>query len=335
MMKKRYENIDLMKGIITILMITAHVIQFFPSNQTGLRIFSDYVNLTTFSGFLFCFGYACQIAYFQKQLLPINRIFIGFLKILIAYYISAFGFELLFLKMNNINTLLSVLYFEHISGYSEFLLSFVFLYLTVLLGGSGIKKILTNNRTILITLACSLALTYINYKKISVPQLSPLIGHKQIPSFPIIQYFSYFVIGAFMAKNKIVFNKKLCILTFLSSMAFIIYWILKDKLPHRFPPSLLWIIGGYGFIYGYFLFSDWLSKKQFPLKSTLCYIGQKTLSCLVISNLILFILPYHIKQESIMLPYFVFCLIASLLIIGICIGYNKIKTMITKIVYSR
>lgn len=59
---KRDNKIDVLKGILTVLMIVAHIFQFFSTNLL-LDKFGKYVNLTTFSGFMFCFGYVCYIAY--------------------------------------------------------------------------------------------------------------------------------------------------------------------------------------------------------------------------------------------------------------------------------
>ena len=195
-----------MKGIVTILMIMAHVVQFYMIDHKGYLGFSDYVNLTTFSAFMFCFGYVCNVAYFQKEDLPQKRIFIGAIKCLCAFYISAFGIELI-LHGKNFREILPVVWFSQVSGYSEFLLSFFYLYVVILLFGKQIKKIINNNRLFLFVLILSLLLTYIPYKKITIVQLSPLIGTKLLPSFPILQYASYFLIGAFVSKYKIVFRR--------------------------------------------------------------------------------------------------------------------------------
>jgi fucose 4-O-acetylase-like acetyltransferase len=82
----RDEGIDIFKGILIILMILAHVIQFFGSNSTVLSWLSVYVNLTTFSGFYFAFGYSSEIAYFSKEYSNVKkRMLITALKLLLAF----------------------------------------------------------------------------------------------------------------------------------------------------------------------------------------------------------------------------------------------------------
>ena len=71
MEQKRVKYIDLLKAILVLNMILAHTFQLIlgmsiePINSTN-RIMI-YINLTTFSGFLFCFGYSSYIAYLSKD----------------------------------------------------------------------------------------------------------------------------------------------------------------------------------------------------------------------------------------------------------------------------
>ena len=63
---KRNHSVDFMKSILVILMMMAHVVQFFPCGKIA-GVFSTYVNLTTFSGFMFTFGFVCYTAYIEKS----------------------------------------------------------------------------------------------------------------------------------------------------------------------------------------------------------------------------------------------------------------------------
>ncbi|MBB6692153.1 DUF1624 domain-containing protein [Cohnella xylanilytica] len=59
--KPRERAIDLFKGLLVIGMVYCHTLQFFSDPQAypnGQRII-DLVNLITFSGFVFAFGYGC------------------------------------------------------------------------------------------------------------------------------------------------------------------------------------------------------------------------------------------------------------------------------------
>src|SRR5437868_1945961 len=92
----RVAAIDYMKSFLIIGMILGHTIQFLNTGSNSmvnslLTRFSGYINLVTFPGFLFCFGYACYVAYLQKENKEVRlKIFKTAIKILLAYYISAF-----------------------------------------------------------------------------------------------------------------------------------------------------------------------------------------------------------------------------------------------------
>lgn len=64
----RKREIDILKGILTITMILCHSIQFFGVEKDPVQgLLVNVINLTTFSGFVFCFGYVGEMAYFQKS----------------------------------------------------------------------------------------------------------------------------------------------------------------------------------------------------------------------------------------------------------------------------
>ena len=135
--KTSYNNIrnvelDLFKLLLVIGMIAAHVFQLLHNGETGrsmLWVFSTYINAVTFSGFLFAFGCATQLAYLRK---PKSRILRGKLmrngiRLLIAFYISGFAYT--FFVSHNLDVMetIKILCFQRIPGYSEFLLSFAML----------------------------------------------------------------------------------------------------------------------------------------------------------------------------------------------------------------
>lgn len=71
----RNKAIDIMKGILTIMMISCHLLYQTVQNP---GLFNEYVNLTTFSGFLFCFGFVAYVAYFQKyDIPPVKKLIMG------------------------------------------------------------------------------------------------------------------------------------------------------------------------------------------------------------------------------------------------------------------
>ena len=67
-MNARKREIDIQKGMLTVAMMLCHCIQFFGKEEYGLqKILVNLINLSTFSGFMFCFGYTNQIAYYRKE----------------------------------------------------------------------------------------------------------------------------------------------------------------------------------------------------------------------------------------------------------------------------
>ena len=88
--KARDLSLDYFKGFLTIGMILAHIVQFFPGGR-ALSYGSDLIDLTAFSGFLFAFGYVCFLAYMGGGREPCafrKRMLRGFLKTLLAFYVS-------------------------------------------------------------------------------------------------------------------------------------------------------------------------------------------------------------------------------------------------------
>ena len=51
-------SLDAFKGLLVLGMISAHVIQFLAAPNAALNVVSIVINLISFSGFLFAFGYA-------------------------------------------------------------------------------------------------------------------------------------------------------------------------------------------------------------------------------------------------------------------------------------
>ena len=125
----RNKTIDAYKGILVVLMILAHVIQFLCIGNHLSTYLSSYVNLTTFSGFFFIFGFTNQIAYFDKDdnKHPQKKILNNAVKILIAYYISAFSYRFFIstVFVFSLKLFAEIIIFYDVPGYSEFLISFL------------------------------------------------------------------------------------------------------------------------------------------------------------------------------------------------------------------
>lgn len=287
-MKERDLALDALKGFLVILMIFAHILQFFPLNGITAA-YSQYVNLTTFSGFMFAFGYVSYITYISRDfenIIFVKKMIKNFIRIMCAYYISGLGFTFLIQGDIQLKVVLDILFLAKIPGYSEFLLSFAFLYFIIFLFKR--KWFCLNVKQYIGIVFISFLMCFFPYDRINISLIGVFVGSTTFYCFPIIQYFSYFITGMFLAKNKMVFNKIIFAVSILGTCILGVYRLYFGILPKRFPPSLVWIIGGYGFIYCYYL----CCKQNYfnNIKIWLGKIGQHTLSYLVISNISIFAL---------------------------------------------
>ena len=93
-MNARKREIDIQKGMLTVAMMLCHCIQFFGKEEYGLqKILVNLINLSTFSGFMFCFGYTNQIAYYRKELeKQFWKNAENVCRMLIAFYISGIAY---------------------------------------------------------------------------------------------------------------------------------------------------------------------------------------------------------------------------------------------------
>ncbi len=129
MHKHRNVELDMFKLLLVVGMIAAHVFQLLYNGDMYSRIvgkFSLFVNAITFSGFLFAFGCATQLAYLRK---PKDKILRGKLmkngvRLLLAFYLSGFAYTA---KNLSVIEAVKILCLWRIPGYSEFLLSFAML----------------------------------------------------------------------------------------------------------------------------------------------------------------------------------------------------------------
>lgn len=293
-MTSRETSLDFMKMLLVIQMIIAHIIQFFSAGAKT-EIFSQYANLSTFSGFMFVFGYVGHRAYFCKKDKAFKRLLKGAAKSLVAFYVS--GVAITFFIYGNLTKQIffEILTFKRIQGYSEFLLSYICVYLLMI-----ILKILHYNTKMLngyltcILVLISLGLTFGDYHIITNNILGSVIGTYNYYSFPIVQYMSYFLIGVYLSKNKRVFDPLIMACSIGGTGMFLRYQKMNKMLPERFPPSIYWIIGGWFIVYGYFLLSKLICDKlKIKVPDILLSIGRNTLIFLVASNIVIFAFRYY------------------------------------------
>lgn len=290
MAKERARFLDMFKVMLVVGMVLCHVIQLTGPRGKGLPFgIAQFINLITFSGFLFCFGFAVGIAYFGKTKRQVRRNFaINCSKALAAFYISGIAYETLLSSSSfNLKVLLQILVFYHLPGYSEFLASFFALDLLTWVFFNQLKALSQSKPAIVVFVLISLAATFLPYQLVQPNQLGILIGSTHVITFPVLQYFGYYIMGIYFQQHKVVLNKIFLPIAILCSALFVGYVIWVKDVPGRFPPSIFWIVGAAGFLYGYYLLARKISsviKKDNPLY----FIGENTLFFLVLSNLIIF-----------------------------------------------
>ena len=301
--KKRAHGIDRMKGILTLQMIAAHMIQFFLQSHPLTDGISNYVNLTTFSGFLFCFGYVCYLAYLKKDR-PSAKILWGALKTLAAYVISGAAFWILVGKTPE--KIAEMLLLQNMPGYAEFLMSFALVYVVVFAGFPFWKRLLESKALAVAVILLTLCYTLIPYPPIQNAVAASLIGSTKVYAFPLLAYFGYFLVGAMLARDAVrgreggAAGKRIWPLLAAAAVgtaSFLCYVLYHGgALPQRFPPSIWWVAGGAFPVCAYYVLTGrtWIG----PADRFLEFVGKHTLAFLVGSNLVIFTVSWLMGGEK-------------------------------------
>ncbi|WP_156842272.1 hypothetical protein [Novosphingobium aquimarinum] len=284
--------LDVMKGLLVAGMVLAHTIQFLNGRDSSLlRLGSHFINLVSFSGFLFCFGYACWIAYFSRARLPTSRILSTALKCYGAFVVS--GLALLVLLRNeplSLQLVWSVVLVRNLPAYSEFLLAFALVILIAALCAKAVRY-LANNLTLL--LGFSIAMLVLAWFVPDAPSVDPvvgaLIGGGDFSYFPALTYSPIFLAGAYLAAKPAVPTRWIVGIGLATFSLFVLAWIAGFGV-ERFPPEPIWIVSSFGASLLYFVLSGWLVKTlPMAASNVLIAIGQNSLGYLVLSNLTLFV----------------------------------------------
>ena len=285
------KRIDILKGLLTLQMIFAHCIQFYTDlekNTAALHI-SEYINLITFSGYLFCFGYASHLAYFSKERREASRrLLFNAGKLLASYYVSCFCYaifvEQLPLRMDSVWELLLL---KRLAGWSEFLFSFSLVMILELI----LFPLFTEKYKwgIGIMGCVAVLFCFLPYREVGSIGGS-LIGGYGGAYFPVIPYSVYLLAGVWLARTQTGFLKGIFMVSLAGTIWHMIdYRWISGGQPSRFPLSFSFLVGAAFFLYLYYLFSVMLEKrKEGILIRYLAKAGKNSLFYLLISNLIIF-----------------------------------------------
>lgn len=305
-MKPRQTSIDYMKGVLVIGMVLAHALQLL-SKPTGLCwLFSTTINLITFSGFFFCFGYVFFLSYLTKPFADVKvKMAKTAIKSLFAYYLSGFSAYLLlsprFLGKPypiTLDEILQLITFSKVAWFSEFLLTFFLITGLVLIFFEGFKRLAHSPLTMLcLGLVCLLTASLLPADLIVPQPMALLIGTKNYFIFPVVQYLPIFLIGVYFSNYKVGWSRAVLVISLFATGSLVSYYVVHQAMPAEFLPSVYWLVGSYGLLYGYYVAAKWLEQRPNPL-NWLLSIGRNTLFYLIVSNFILFALSNHIQTKS-------------------------------------
>ena len=291
----RKREIDILKGILTITMILCHSIQFFGVEKDPVQgLLVNVINLTTFSGFVFCFGYVGEMAYFQKSWqTAAKKMGKNVLRILIAFYLSGIAYVALVEgKIFRMDFIREVLFLQKYPGWSEFLVSFSAMLLIGIVCFPVFKRM--NGKILILCALISGGFCFLPYERITNSWLALLVGSRHFVTFPVLQYSIFFAAGVWFCKNKIRWKWQLLVLCICLGIPCFYSYAQTGYLPERFPVSVWYLFGGCLFAYLYYVLACFLEKVRGRIGKKVigCFerIGAQSLFYLLFSNLMIFAL---------------------------------------------
>jgi hypothetical protein len=122
------------------------------------------------------------------------------------------------------------------------------------------------------------------------PLIGGVIGHRGYANFPLLAYLPWFLVGIHLgARGRGIEGADLG-LGAAATGAFLLFLWQEGRLPDRFPPSVLWVIGP-GLILALYVWAcERLGRRMPP---ALLAAGRHVLVSLVLSNLLIFAVRYQ------------------------------------------
>lgn len=308
----RKVSIEYLKAILVCVMVFTHSFALLgtliPGNISSqiCYLFSILGTLIVFSGFIFCFGYASYYAYLSKTFVHVRKNLLTTARNQLAsYYISAL-LAVVLLPISGradgviqFSDAVSVISFQYIAPYSEFMLAYFLITLLTLLFFNSLTALTKSSRAMLITGIISLIATVLIPYELYIDNPSGLlVGSRNYAAFPLVQYGVFFITGIYFARFNIVWKWPVAIIAAAGTFFFVGLYAYTGSVPVRFPPSIAWICGSWGILYGLYILINWLIGKGYN-SSLLLMMGGNTLLFLLLSNTILFALSNRIKTTPV------------------------------------
>lgn len=297
----RDRSIDVGRGLLVIMMVYGHVMQFFGDSQIfplmGTMI--DVINLTVFPTFVFYFGATAVLAYLKKPYLSaLPGMIRTTLRTYAVFCLSGVGYRVL--RENKafaVGTVRRVMQLYDIPGWSEFLISFA-LYGLLLIAGFAVFDWLSRRpfACLLVSALCVGSCLFVPYGDMPV-HAALFVGGRDFAYFPVVQYMPYFLAGMLWAQGDKRMRRKLLFAAVIASLGGVAHWHFLG-FPGRFPPSWGWILLPAVLVGAVVLLSRALSALAGPgigrIADALCgvlgHFGGASLYYLLGSNLVLFTL---------------------------------------------
>ena len=286
----RAADLDLFKTMLVWGMITAHCIQLLAfRSQAAALVVSEVVNLITFSGFMFAFGWGLGLSRgtpktWGARLKPV--LLLG-----LATWVSEFAFMALVDKARFTPELIwNILSFSRLYGWSEFLASFFVLYLVIAVARPALISI--GERWYLLVpavLAC-FAATWIVVSR-DIPLLATIVGTTNFASFPLLPYLPWFLLGIFYARNPSHPHAADWVLAATATGLCALWTGYYGEYPGRFPPTILWVAGPALLLLLYVVIARFVARR-IRIPPVVLGTGRHVLAALLVSNLIIFSLRY-------------------------------------------
>ena len=282
----RSRGLDLFKTMLVMGMVTAHVLQLLSRQMPGwTERFSEFINLVTFSGFLFAMGIGLGLSRGGDK--PLWQRLRPVLMLLGAAWLSALAFALLVDRLPLTTALLlDIVSFRRLFGWSEFLATFFMLYALIAVARPVLIGIATNPYWLLVATVLCFGSTWLVMDQ-GWPLTATLIGTTRFASFPLLPYLPWFLVGVALGRV----GGRLSLwhwLAAVSATGWLVFALAQTgQWPGRFPPTILWIVGSALPILAYwFVASVVADRVSLPGWATLP--GQHVLSYLLVSNLAIF-----------------------------------------------
>ncbi len=298
----RDRSIDVARGVLTLIMVYCHVLQFFADAQLFpvVNRYIDVINLTVFPAFVFCFGATAVLAYLKKpyaQALP--GMLRTTLRALAAFYLSGIGFRVLREgKPLAVGTVRRVLQLTDIPGWSEFLVSFALYGLLLIAAFAGLRWLMTRPLAMLAAGCVCLAGCFIPYGAVGSVHAALFVGGTQFSFFPILQYMPFFLAGMAYAAGAKRQRWVLVGIALALGAAGLVKAVIIGGLPARFSPDWAWIALSALPVCIVMLAAKALTmgegsvvrKALDPVCAVLSHFGSRSLYYLLMSNLVIFTL---------------------------------------------